>query len=41
LRSQDLPQIIAGVQKEIASYTKAEPQFDDITMLALKFAGKS
>jgi serine phosphatase RsbU (regulator of sigma subunit) len=39
VRNRELPQIIAGVQQEIAVHTQDEPQFDDITMLALKYRG--
>ena len=39
LRSSDLAQIVNGVRQDIARHTQGQPQFDDITLLALKFNG--
>jgi len=39
LRHRELREMISGVRKEIASHAQAQPQSDDITMLALKYKG--
>ena len=39
LRDRELREIIAGVKQEVALHAQAEPQSDDITMLAVKYNG--
>jgi serine phosphatase RsbU (regulator of sigma subunit) len=39
LRSSDLAEIVNGVRQDITRHTQGQPQFDDITLLALKFNG--
>ena len=41
LRDRELREIIAGVKQEVALHAQAEPQSDDITMLAVKYNGQS
>ncbi len=39
LATSELPSLLAGVKADIDLFTAGEPQFDDITMLALRITG--
>jgi len=39
LKDENLPEMIKGIREEIKAFEQGAPQFDDITMLALKYKG--
>ena len=39
LKDEKLPEMLKGIREEIKNFEQGAPQFDDITMLALKYKG--